>query len=509
MDAATGLPRFLCNRGDNRHAYQGMPAHLFTVRSGSWKKVTGKGERVVRVPEPAIDIAKEIRSRGGRALLVGGGVRDALMGVQSKDTDIEVYGMESEQIEEVIKGMNPEYIDTVGRSFGVLKTKLGEYEFDISIPRTESKQGEGHKGFEIKGDPNMSPKEAALRRDFTFNAIAQDPVTGEILDFFGGHKDLAKGIIRATDSERFRDDPLRVLRAAQFAGRFGFEIEENTAELCHRMTQKEEFKNLPSARIGEEWKKLLLKSPCPSMGLEAGMQVGAWQALHPELAALSGVPQDEEWHPEGDVWVHTKMTADVAAKIVEREKLEGDDALAVILAALCHDIGKPSTTKFIDGRWKAREHADRGPEVFKRFVSRMEFGKNIEQRVAPLIKDHMFLASTKSSGTSDAAVRRLAKRLEPATIQELIWVMEADVEGRGTDSNWRKEAGDELLKKARELDVSESKAEPILTGKHLINELGLKPGPEFGNVLNFVYEAQLEGKVTNTEEALNMVKDMG
>lgn len=452
-------------------------------------------------------VANAINREGGRSLIVGGGVRDALLGLHPKDFDLEVYGVEPDRLDSIVDSLEPTWKDVVGKSFGVLKVRFGEDDIDISIPRRESKSGSGHKGFQVIGDPTMTPEDAARRRDFTVNALAMDPFTDEVLDFFGGQKDLSRGILRATDPERFRDDPLRVLRTMQFAGRFGFTVEKGTLSICREMAQKPEFANLPAARIGEEWSKLLLKSPKPSVGLEIGLETGAFNVLHPELAALVDVRQDPKWHPEGDVFKHTSMVVDAAADIVKREGLKGDDALTVLLGALCHDFGKTATTQFIDGRWRSLGHESAGKAPTASFLSNMGFGKNIESRVAPLVANHLFPIHA-AGDANDAAIRRLARRLQPATIKELVWVSEADHRGRGVPWDGFP-AGAALLKRAEEMSISVSGPKPILMGRHLMDELHWEPGKYFGKVLKDIFEAQIDGRITKFDEALEMARSLG
>lgn len=455
-------------------------------------------------PDIVTTIATTAADQGGRAQLVGGVVRDTLLGLPAKDFDFEIYGIEADRIGPMLKSLSPRWVDTVGASFGVLKSKFGDLEIDVSIPRTDSKAGAGHRGFQVTGDPNMSPKEAARRRDFTVNAIAMDPLTSEIFDFFDGRRDLDRKVLRATDPVLFRDDPLRVLRAAQFAARFDFTVDPATVALCREMCREPEFADLPSARIGDEWRKLLLKSPRPSVGLRVGLEVGAWQVLHPELAALVDVPQDPGWHPEGDVWTHNNMVVDAAADIVRREELEGDDALLVMSGALCHDFGKPATTQFIEGHWRSRAHEREGMAPTHSFFSRTDFGKHIEAKVMRIVNDHLFPAIQDGKST-DAAVRRLSKRLDPATIRELVLVAEAD--HRGRDLPWHGfAAGTALLAQADALSVRQAPPQPILLGRHLIDELGWQPGTSFGPILAAVEEAQIEGRVTTLDQALEMAR---
>ena len=466
----------------------------------------------VQFPDVIFQIAETVEEQGGRALLVGGIVRDILLNLPPKDFDFEVYGISPDRLEAILGSLEPDWMDIVGRAFGVLKVRFEDLDIDVSIPRRESKVGAGHKGFEVAGDPTMSPEEAARRRDFTINALAMDPISGEILDFFGGQKDLANGILRATDPERFRDDPLRVLRAMQFAGRFSFAVEPATLAICREMVRQPEFAALPSARIGEEWYKLLLKSPRPSVGLQIGLSTGAFKILHLELAALVGVPQDPEWHPEGDVWTHTTMTVDAAADIVRREGLKEDDALVIMLGALCHDFGKASTTAFVEGRWRSRGHEEAGVTPTCLFLARMEFGKEIEARVAPLVADHLFPAHT-AGEAGEVAIRRLARRLHPATVRELVWVSEAD--HRGRDVSWDGfPTGDELLRRAEAMDIVSAQPQRLLQGRDLIR-LGWVPytgrsqdGIKFQPILDAVFEAQIKGNITTLEEALEMAKSL-
>lgn len=505
----TGQKQFFTHRGDSSHAYEGWgPTALFKASGGKWRRLDKDGKAVNRIysaPSKVLDVAHAMKEAGGRALLVGGSVRDMLLGQLPKDFDIEVYGMPAEEIESIVVSLGPEKIETVGRAFGVITARFNELDVDISIPRHESKQGTGHKGFKVTGDPSMTVEDAARRRDFTINSMAYDPLTGEIIDPFNGRKDLAAGILRATDLERFRDDPLRVLRTAQFAGRFGFKVDKETVAVCQEMTASSEFTELPPGRVNEEWQKLLLKSPKPSLGIDVGSQIGAWGALHPELAALHTIAQDSTWHPEGDVWTHSLMAVDVASEIVRREGLEGDDALVILLGALCHDFGKPQTTEFKDGRWRSWGHHKEGVAPTERFLERMGIKKDIQERVTRLVAEHMFLALNSKGDITDSAIKRLARRLDSATIQELVFIMEADVTGRGVEvSKERTEGAADLISRARELEVSLNKPTPILMGRHLIEHLTWEPGPRFSRVLKDIFEAQLRGEINTLEEALAM-----
>src|SRR5256714_12552797 len=291
------------------------------------------------IPALVLQIAEAVRDEGGRALLVGGCVRDELMKTQPKDWDLEVYGIDSARLRELLDRFGT--VNVVGEAFTVYK--LGS-DLDVSIPRRERKSGRGHRAFSIEGDPSMSIEEATRRRDFTINAILKDPLTQDIIDPFHGRSDLEKEILRAVSAQTFPEDSLRVLRAAQFAARFKFEIEANTVELCRSM----DLSDLPAERIWAEMEKLLLRSRKPSIGLKCLRDLGAVNRLFPELKALMDVAQEPEWHPEGDVWIHTLLTSDRARELVD--DLPYPKQVTVMLAALCHDCRKQAPTAVIKGR---------------------------------------------------------------------------------------------------------------------------------------------------------------
>ncbi len=461
-------------------------------------------------------VPSHIESQGAsRVLIVGGAVRDLVLGLEPKDFDIEVYGMEPAKLEEVLSSFGK--VSAVGRSFGVLKLTLdsGE-EFDVSIPRRENKEGRGHKGFLAIPDPSMSIMEAASRRDFTMNSLALDVSTGEIIDEFGGVDDIKKGVIRHT-SDAFSEDPLRVLRGMQFAGRFNFSVHPDTTRLCQEMIG--EFADLPIERVWEEWLKWAIRSKKPSMGIEFLIHTG-WAKLFPELWHMNGVPQDPEWHPEGDVMIHTMHVVDAAARIADREGIEGIDRGTFVLAALCHDMGKPAWTKFearallmeeddvlsvhlYDARWRSRGHESGGVPFAEKFLNSIGCLAEIKERVLPLVSDHLF----HQNNVSARGVRRLARRLNPATIKELVLLIEADSSGRPPLPIGCPESALALLDKAGEYKVVEKGPTPILMGRHLIESRMMKPCPMVGILLKTAFEAQLDGEFDNPEDGMLWMED--
>ena len=445
--------------------------------------------------EPVRRLFEAARERGGRALFVGGCVRDALFGRESKDFDVEVYGLDAGQAETLLRSLNFRF-NAAGKSFGVFK--LHDVPVDIALPRRESKRGFGHRGFIVEGDPHMSLKEAAARRDFTVNSIYFDPLSEEILDPFNGRKDLENRILRHT-SEAFSEDPLRVLRAMQFAARFRFDVAAETVELCRQI----EPEGLSSERIFEEWSKLILRGEEISRGLNFLRDCG-WVQYFPELEALIGVQQDPLWHPEGDVWNHTLATLDTFA----RERI-GDDFedLVVGFAVLCHDFGKPATTRFFekDGRWHAYGHDRAGCAPAKKFLERMTNFRELIDGVLPLVLCHMQPIAIWRGNAGDSAVRRLANRV--GRIDRLLRVCSADTMGVSTKKNAElRDASSWLLERADALQVKNAAPKPIILGRHLI-ALGIAPGKTFKPILDACYEAQLDGKIFNTEDGIRFVRE--
>ena len=442
-------------------------------------------------------VAGRLRAAGAsECLLVGGFVRDHLMGIDSKDIDIEVYGLSYEQIIDILKPHCR--IDVVGRSFGVVKV---DNEIDISLPRRESKIGVGHKGFSVTADSTMTPREAAARRDFTINAIGMT-FDGTILDPFGGQRDIKRGVLRATSSA-FGEDPLRVLRGMQFAARFGFEMETETIRLCRCM--KDQFVHLPRERVWGEWFKWATRSKHPSRGLLLLEQTG-WSDHFPTLSRLRSTPQNPDWHPEGDVFIHTAHVCDAAAEIAERDRLDPSQRAVLLFAALCHDFGKPATTVRNErGQWVAPQHAKRGVPLARAFLTEIGAPGGLTAEVLPLVAEHMVHTTHPSDSIpSQRTVRRLAMRLAPASIRQWSRTCESDASGRPPLP--KRNPVVKWMEIAEELAVENEKPQPILQGCHLISR-GFKPGPEIGRILNAAFEAQLDGEFDTIDGALRWVND--
>ena len=417
-----------------------------------------------------------VANASGQPFLVGGCVRDALLGLPSKDIDIEVYGLNRETLENILQD-NFTLVE-VGKSFGVYK--ILEANIDISLPRLESKTGSGHRGFTVKGNPYLSPKTAASRRDFTINSILFNPLSGELIDPFLGCKDLQKRILRHTGSQ-FSEDPLRVLRAMQFSARFNLKVAPETIELCKDISPE----TLPKERIFQEWEKLLTKGVTPSLGLEFLRNCG-WIRYYPELFAMIGCIQDNSFQPEVDVWTHTMHCMDVFAK----ERLNDfEEDLVVGFAVLCHDIGKPVTTKLEDGCIRFPRHEYLGKALTRYYLERMTDQEGLINSVVTLVSNHMRPIEFFQSNAGDSDIRRLADDVK--RIDRLMRVVSADEQGKSCRS-YNPEGINWLLRRAKVLNVKDSPPEPLILGRHLI-DIGVKPGKCFGLILSKCYEAQLEG----------------
>lgn len=448
-----------------------------------------------RIEDPALTgplrrIEQLIRRAGGRTWLVGGCLRDLVLGRQPHDLDLEISGLPSGQLHALLGEHFT--VQFVGRAFGVFK--LQGLPIDVSIPSRRVSDTHSVLGFTTQADPGMPIDEALARRDFTINAMAWDPDTLELRDPFNGRADLDARVLRHV-SERFAEDPLRVLRGMQLAARFGLTAAPETVAICKALTQDGQ----PSDRLWEEWKKLLLQGATPSRGLQFLHDCG-WLRFYPELAALQGCEQDPLWHPEGDVWIHTLHCLDWFAG--ERTGHQDDD-LIVGLGVLCHDFGKPATTKHEFEHITARGHEPEGETPTRRFLERLTNQESLVNEVVPLVLCHLRPRALYDAKASDGAVRRLARHVK--RIDRLVRVARADHAGRPPKPFDGFPAGEWLLQRAGTLEVGDRAPIPIVMGRHLL-ELGVQPGPDIGRLLDECYEAQLDGLFFTLDEGLMYAK---
>jgi len=448
-----------------------------------------------RIEDPALagplrQIEQLIRRAGGRTWLVGGCLRDLVFGRQPRDLDLEIFGLPPGQVHTVLG----EYfsVQFVGKAFGVFK--LQGLPVDISIPSRMLTENASVPGQLRQADPDMDIDEALARRDFTMNAMAWDPDTLELRDPFNGRADLDAHVLRHV-SERFAEDPLRVLRGMQLAARFELTAAPETVARCKTLTQDGQ----PSERLWEEWKKLILQGTKLSLGLQFLSDCG-WLRFYPELATLQGCEQDPTWHPEGDVWIHTLHCLDWFA--MERTGNQNDD-LIVGLGVLCHDFGKPATTTTDFGRITSRGHEPEGEAPTRRFLERLTNQEDLINEVIPLVLYHLRPRALYDVKASDSAVRRLARQVR--RIDRLVRVARADHAGRPPKPFDGFPAGEWLLERARKFDVEDQAPTPIVMGRHLL-ESGVQPGPDMGRLLDECYEAQLDGLFSTLDEGLTYAK---
>jgi tRNA nucleotidyltransferase (CCA-adding enzyme) len=415
-----------------------------------------------------------------------------------KDIDMEVFGVPADQLPELLGAFGR--VEAVGQSFPVYKvTGADGVAIDVALPRRESKRGRGHKGFEVRGDPFMPLEEAARRRDFTINAISWDPLTDEYVDPARGRDDLDRRLLRAVDPQTFGDDSLRALRAVQFAARFDFSLDEGTAALCRTIR----LDDLPPERVWGEMEKLLLQAARPSIGFRRALDLGILEQVLPEMVPLIGCEQEPEWHPEGDVWIHTLMVIDRAREM--NGDLDRPRLLTVMLGAVCHDLGKPATTAVIDGRIRSLDHEQAGVGPTISLLDRLNVytidGFDVRRQVTGLVAHHLKPGMLhKSPAVGDGAFRRLAQKVD---LELLARLARADCLGR--TGTFDCSAMDWFIARARSLGVEHRAPAPLVLGRHLL-ELGMAPGPRVGEVLKQVYEKQLDGAITSVEQGREEAK---
>lgn len=433
---------------------------------------------------------------------IGGVARDFYMGLPSNDLDMECFGdFTLEEFEAWAMTLGP--CKRSGRKFPVWRVSIDGNSVELSIPRTDNLIGEGHyDGFEFTADPQMSFLDAVQRRDYTCNAMLLRCSTLELIDPTGwGMPDITNNRLVHV-SDKFSDDTLRVLRGMQQAARLDFHVLPDTAYLCSTMGR--DFHTISPEAQWHEWEKWGA-STLPGNGL-CFLQCVGWTPYYPGLHKLIGCLQDPEHHPEGDAWRHTLYAVNAAA----RQRYEsGCERLVVVFAALCHDLGKPSTTEFNeDGRLTSYSHNDAGVPLAENFLKQIGAPDWLIAKVLPLVREHMWPIFMRSNKVTPRSVRRLSNRLSPASIREWIWVLHADSAGRPG----RDDAGEmsmtalRALIIARKQNIDRQAPKDILMGRHML-ELGQVPGKHIGEFLRRAKEAQLDGEFTDLEGALEWAKE--
>ena len=495
----------------------------------------------LRIEPEILRILQELNDKGHQCLVIGGAVRDAILGLEPKDIDIEVYKISYEDLMRFLSCHG--IVDLVGKKFGVIvfrPSSNSEMKYDFSIPRKESKIGTGHKGFEMTFDIDMTIKEAAERRDFTFNALAYDPITSQLYDYYGGVEDLKNKVIRHT-SDKFSEDFLRILRGMQFQARFGFEIHPDTIALMKEMLKQpepctndfafgldNEFDQLSKERVFEEWMKWAEKGVHHHLIFKFMRETGLIE-YYPMLEALKETPQDKIYHPEGDVEIHTELCLAHLDKLIEETinrprhtpsiaecipKIYGKEKVVLVLSTLLHDVAKPQTTKEEMKKDRmtitSNGHESMGGDIANDFLTSIGFHEELITPICNIIANHLAgvnISVITSPAGQVKAVKKLSRRLHPATITQLLCVMESDSNGRGKSGFQSVTGGPEIYQIAKNhLDVIDKQYEYVLMGRHLI-EAGLKPSPEFKIILDNANEAQVNGEFSDVDGAKKWLEE--
>jgi tRNA nucleotidyltransferase (CCA-adding enzyme) len=452
-----------------------------------------------------------LASRGANVYAVGGAVRDWLLGAEPKDMDFEVYGLGSDHLESLLSQLGE--TDLVGKSFGIYKVRIAGEVYDFSLPRKDSKMGTGHRGFEVETNPFLDPVEASARRDFTINSMFYDMQKNQLLDPHGGLADLKKGVLRHT-SAAFAEDPLRVLRAVQFAARFKLTLHAATASICRSMAEAGTFHQLPRERVLEEFRKFLVKGKHHRQGFAVLGQSG-WMEFFPEIANLSGVPQDPIWHPEGDVLKHTGHCLESLSLIPAYSKADEGKKFMFALAVLCHDFGKPETTKtgYCDKALRvtttSRDHQNKGVVPTRSFLRRMGVSPALAEKVETLVRYHMEHIWV----DSDSQVKHLASKLAPrglctrlgVSIADLGVVVEADHSGRPPNPSGLPSKMRHIMDRASSIGCLQHPCPSLIGGSDIV-EMGIPQGKIVGAIVKEVYRKQLDSDTWTKNEAMGWVK---
>ncbi len=433
-------------------------------------------------------IVKAILKKGS-IYEVGGAVRDKYISpiLSDKDKDYLITGIPIDELCSLLSGFGK--VDLVGKSFGVIKflpfKKFnGEHVFDVALPRKEYSTGPGHKDFKVEYDHNLKVEDDLSRRDFTINAVAEDLSTGELVDPLNGRKDIKRRLIRITNPDSFRDDPLRMLRGIQFAARFEFELEEGTLQSLKENVDL--ITTISSERIQEELNKLLLKAKYPSVGFRLMQRVGLLERIMPELADCVGVTQPGGYHAY-DVFEHSILAVDFAPR-----------DLVIRLAALFHDISKPETKVPTQEGATFYGHEKRGARVARKVLQRLRYSNQIIEKVTLLIDKHMF-----TTGVTDKGVRRLIRKMGGELVFSLLDLRRADVTAQGKEGSTKDV--DELEERIR-LELERKPPFGLkdleVKGNDIMDTFKIPPSPLVGQVLNYLLELVLDNPELNQKDRL-------
>lgn len=488
---------------------------------------------------PIYQVAMKIKAKGGQAYLVGGVVRDLVInllevdvsiieieknytitalpaptqvfddsensdrkiskiGVDIKDIDIEVHGISMSDLEIILKQFGP--INLVGKVFGVLR--IASIDIDWSLPRIDSS---GRKP-KVEINENIDLKTALRRRDLTMNAMAINILSGQLIDPFGGIQDIKARVLRTPDINFFKEDPLRFYRIMQFIGRFNMHPDLELNNICSSM----DIKTISKERIEMEFEKLLLLSRRPSLGIRWIHEIERIKEILPELADTIGILQESAWHPEGDVFEHSMQALDASAQLSYDSEYE---KLVCMYAALCHDLGKVTTTKLINGKLRSFGHDMAGVPLTKSLLNRITLKKELIKSVCALVETHMQPLMFEKNNAGLVAYKKLAVKLEQAKVNILMLSKVALADRRGRNGCGGHEPLktdipqlDLFIEKAKHAGVLLKPIEPLLKGSDIADLI--KPGPLMGEYLKAAYDYQIKKNINNKEILKDYVKNL-
>jgi poly(A) polymerase len=428
--------------------------------------------------EAACGVVRRLRDAGHEAVFAGGCVRDRLLGLEPSDYDIATTA-HPDAVQRLFEKTVP-----VGKQFGIVVVVVGEMSFEVATFRQDGPYLDGRRPESVRF---ADARTDAKRRDFTINAMFEDPIEGRTIDYVGGQADLARGVVRAVGEPklRFAEDRLRMIRAVRFATRFGFEIEPETfAAVCDGA---EQIVQVSAERIGEEIVRILTEGGA-RRGFELLDAAGLLRVVMPEIVAMKGCEQSPDFHPEGDVFVHTMLClSHLPAGVTE----------SLALGVLLHDVAKPLTAVLREGRWTFYGHLEQGARVAQEICGRLRRSRAVADRVSFLVAQHLRHCSAR-----EMRAATLKRFLRQDGIEELLELTRIDaLSSNGDLSHY------EFCKTALEsVQAEPARPDPLIDGNDLI-ELGLEPGPLFARILESVEDARLEGEITTREQALALVRD--
>jgi poly(A) polymerase len=439
--------------------------------------------------EEAMKVVRKLRAAGFEAYLAGGCVRDLLLGLEPSDFDVATNA-----IPEVVLEMFDRTF-AVGAKFGVVLVAPADGGFvtEVATFRSDGAYSDGRRPDAVRY--SQTAEEDVRRRDFTINGLMLDPLRAlnperlrdGVLDYVGGIRDLDTGIVRAIGRAelRFGEDHLRMLRAVRFAARFGFELEEGTKRAIQTLAGK--VRGVSRERIRDELTKMLTEGHA-RRAFELLDETGLLQEVLPEVARMKGVEQPEQFHPEGDVWIHTLMLL---------EQLEPNCSETLAWGALLHDVGKPPTFRRAPDRIRFDGHVEVGVKMAAEICRRMRFSNEETAQILALVQNHMrFMDAGRMKESTLKRFLRLPDFEEHLALHKMDCLA-----GSGYLEHW-----EFMREKLRSLPEEEVKPKPLLSGRELI-AAGYKPGPRFKEILREIEDAQLEGSISSVDQALRMVRE--